>query len=329
MSGIMSDDSAMQSAQAVRTRAAAWLERRERGPWNDTDQAALDAWLSQSLSHRTAYWRVTDAWDRADRLRALSAPVHETEGAAVKISLPKILAGAAAAIAVVVMTGVMTVNYLLAPREQTYATAIGDHRTVALADGSRIELNTNTSLRVVMSADRRIITLDRGEAFFEVHHDAQHPFMVMAGDRRVTDVGTKFVIRRDTDRLQVTVVEGRVRLDARDGNAASKPEMLKQGDVVVAAANSTSLMRETGPQLINALGWRHGVLVFKHTTLEAAAAEFNRYNREQLVIADGSTSRLKIDGTFPANNMKPFIEVAQDVFGLRVDNRGGQTVISR
>jgi transmembrane sensor len=329
MSGAMPDDPTMQSAQAVRTRAAAWLERRERGPWNDTDQAALEEWLSQSLSHRTAYWRVTDAWDRADRLRALSSPAHEQDAAAIKISIPKILAGAAAAIAVVAISGVTTVNYLLAPREQTYATAIGGHRTVALADGSRIELNTNTSLRVAMSADRRVVSLDKGEAFFEVRHDAQHPFMVMVGNRRVTDVGTKFVIRRDTDRLQVTVVEGRVRLDARDGSTASKPEMLKQGDVVVAAANSTSLMRETAQQVSNALSWRHGVLVFKHTTLEAAAAEFNRYNREKFVIADADTSRLKIDGTFPANNMKPFIEVAQDVFGLRVDNRGDQTVISR
>ena len=313
------------SAQDVRASAAAWLERRERGPWGDAEQAELDMWLSQSLSHRTAYWRVADAWDRANRLRALNSPVHEPE--AIKKSFPKILAGIAAALVATVLAGFVIASYLLTPREETYATAIGGHRTVKLADGSRIELNTNTSLRVAMSAGQRVISLDKGEAFFEVHHDAQRPFVVMAGNRRVTDVGTKFAIRRDTDRLQVTVVEGRVRVDARDGQA--KPQMLKQGDVVIAATNSTSLMQEAPQALTNALGWRRGVLVFKHTTLEAAAAEFNRYNRDRLIIADTNTAHLKIDGTFPANDVKPFTEVAQDVFGLRIENRGDETVISR
>ena len=71
------------------------------------------------------------------------------------------------------------------------------------------------------------------------------------------------------------------------------------------------------------------MLIFRHTALTDAAAEFNRYNRERIVIGDQAAARLTIDGTFPAKDVRGFAEVAQAVFGLRVERRDGETVISR
>jgi len=315
----------MQSAQDIRTQAAAWLERRERMQWSEADQVDFDSWLSQSLAHRTAYWRVKDAWERADRLRALNNPPAEQTAA--KRRSAKIFAGIAVAILVAAMAGWAGIVLMHAPHETIYATAVGDHKTVALADGSQIELNTDTSLSVASEVGRSVVSLDKGEAFFEVHHNTHRVFVVMAGDRRVTDLGTKFVMRREANKLVVTVLEGRVRLDGRNKDVPE--QTLERGDIAVAEGTVLTLSRQSARQLADTMGWRRGVIVFKHTTLADAAAEFNRYNREKIVVADRDTGRLKIDGTFPATNVRPFVEVAQDVFGLRVDRRGDETLISR
>jgi transmembrane sensor len=313
------------SATEIESRAAAWFRRRHFWSWSESDQAELDLWLGQSLAHRVAYWRLQGAWERTGKLTVLRPTASEQDPARGKIS--SAAAKIASVLAVVVIAAAAaTAFYIFGSSEKTYATGLGGHETVRLADGSQIELNTDTQLRIDNSPRDRIISLDKGEAFFEVKHDSAHPFVVLAGNRTVTDLGTKFLIRRDTDRLQVAVMEGRVRLENAD---RSHPKLLQQGDVMVAEAGRTVMLNRSSRELANDLGWRRGLLVFSHTTLAAAADEFNRYNREKLVVADDATARLKLDGTFRTNDMKQFTEVAQAVFGLRVENRGDQTVISR
>ena len=175
---------------------------------------------------------------------------------------------------------------------------------------------------VRLSADtaQRALYLDKGEAYFQIEHDANRPFVVHVADHRITDLGTKFLIRRDEGRLEVAVVEGRVQLDAENGSA--KPRLLTSGDVVVATANAVTSARKPLATLSNELGWQRGLLVFDHTTLDEVAAEFNRYNSKKLVIADPQTARLTIDGKFQADNIELFARVARDVLKLRVEIRG-------
>ncbi|HEY5236887.1 MAG TPA: FecR domain-containing protein, partial [Rhizomicrobium sp.] len=199
---------------------------------------------------------------------------------------------------------------------------------VRLADGSQVELNTDTVLRADVSADQRTVWLDRGEAFFQVRHDVAHPFVVMAGKQRVTDLGTKFLVRRDSTRFEVAVMEGRVRFDTLDSHAP-QPATLTPGDVAVASANAMLVTRQPAQKLASELGWRHGVLVFEHTTLADAAAEFNRYNSEKLVIADAAAGRRTIGATFRTGDVELFARAAQELLGLRVENRGSEIVISR
>ncbi|HEY5236827.1 MAG TPA: FecR domain-containing protein, partial [Rhizomicrobium sp.] len=159
-----------------------------------------------------------------------------------------------------------------------------------------------------------------------IKHDPARPFVVTAGNQRVTDVGTKFLVRRSAGRLEVAVMEGRVQLGASDGRG---PRMLTQGDVAVASGNAVSIARKQVQTLTNELGWRHGVLVFDHTTLADATDEINRYNRTKVVVTDPSVARLTIDGTFPTSNIGAFTDAAQEIFRLRVDRRGDEMVISR
>ncbi len=313
-------------AKEIDARAAKWLERENEEDWNQTDQAALDAWLSQDLSHRVAYWRLKAAWGRADRLAALRSTGEKPQPRARTYPL---LLKIAAVVVLVAAAGALTFHYAARPQDRLYSTPIGGHETVRFADGTEVELNTNTQIRARMTTDQRIVWLEKGEAYFQVKHDALHPLIVMAGAHRVTDLGTKFLMRRDPKRLEVAVLEGRVWFDAPDAKA-SKPSLpLTRGEVAVASGKSFSLEHRTIRTLDNELGWRRGKLVFKDTTLADAAAEFNRYNREKLVIPNPAIGYIKIGGIFDATNIAAFTEVVEDVLGLTVHKHGKNIVISR
>jgi transmembrane sensor len=219
--------------------------------------------------------------------------------------------------------------FLTAPQTQTYTTAVGGHDTLTLPDGSRIELNTDTAIRVADTANLRKIWLDKGEVYFQVVHNAARPFIVVAGDRRVTDIGTKFVMRRELGRLQVAVVDGRVRLDAGGNIPQSSPAVLSAGDAATVTESSLRLTRKPPHALESELGWLRGVFVFRHTTLADAAAEYNRYNAEKIMVSDAAVARLTISGTLPVNNVKAFTDVARNFFSLNVVRRGDEVVISR
>ena len=315
------------NAGEITSKASSWIERRLHEDWTENDQADLNAWLDEAPAHRIAYWRLDGVWSETGRLAALRSPPLQSVVEAKRSGFSRLFAMTAVIAAVAVFSAAAGSRFL-DPRVTTYTTGVGGHKTVALKDGSLIELNTATILRVADGGTRRV-WLDQGEAYFQVVHNPSRPFVVTASDHRITDIGTKFLIRRDTGSLEVAVVEGRVRFDAADKPIQSATAMLSAGDVAVAQAGSLSVVNKTARVLSNELSWRRGVLVFNHTTLAEAAAEFNRYNREKLAVFDPAVARIPIGGTFQMDNTKDFVNLAQTVLGLRVEKRGNQTVISR
>jgi transmembrane sensor len=318
-----------QTATMVEEQAADWLERMDRGDWSEADQSQLDAWLEEAPAHMVALWRLDGAWSFADRLAALRRPgLHETLLARGRGVLP-IVAKAAAGIALIAALGTAVMYLVPKPAEKTFATEIGGRKTLELPDGSRIELNTGTQLRLATDGAQRKVWLDKGEAFFDIKHDASRPFVVITAGHRITDLGTKFVVREAADSLEVTLVEGRARFESAD--TAIKPQLafLSPGDVVVATATSMDVTRKSKKDLSADLGWRRGVLIFQHTTLAEAAAEFNRYNTQRLVIGDEKTASLQINGTFKNDDAASFAGTARAVFGLKVEKHGDEIVLSQ
>src|SRR5690606_34501615 len=97
---------------------------------------------------------------------------------------------------------------------QRYATAIGQRRDVVLDDGSLVTLNTDTLVEVRYSHARRDVRLLQGQAMFHVAKNPERPFIVSAGNRRVTALGTAFDVQvRRGGEVQVLLVEGRVRVE--------------------------------------------------------------------------------------------------------------------
>jgi len=314
----------MSETRDIRAAAAQWRERRDRSDWSEQDQADLTAWLA-TPAHKIAYLRVDHVWQRADRLSALRAPAAQSRSFASKSGVR-----IAAVVAVAALAG--SAWFALRPQpahEQFYATSIGGRETLKLADGSQIELNTDTAIRVRLDGEMRRITLEKGEAYFQVVHNAKRPFVVTAGDHRVIDLGTKFFVRRDPGRFEVALIEGRARLESANTKAAAPARDLVPGDVVVATANTVQSQTIPAQTLNNELGWRRGVLVFHGSALADVAEELNRYNTHKIVIADPEVARLTIGATIPTHGVEAFTRVAREVFGLRVENRGHEIVISR
>jgi transmembrane sensor len=315
------------NASLAEMEAATWCERRSEPGWSESDQIELDTWLALSSENAVAFLRMSQVWDRADRLTALRQPLKPSidvlTGQGRRLA-PRWIAAAMVAVG---MAGAAASFYVARPADETFSTPIGGREVLTLADGSQVELNTDTALRIRMTNTERTVFLQRGEAYFQVKHDSVHPFTVVAQGHRITDLGTKFSVREDGERLKVVLLEGSARIDAASKGKHSA--ILAPGDVALATADSLSVARRPVDRLANELGWRRGVLIFNHTTLEEAAREVNRYSRKKLVIADAGAARLMIGGTFGASNVDSIAEAAKEFFGLKVEDRGDRLVISK
>lgn len=315
------------SALCIQKQASEWIARQMLGPWSDEDQAALDAWTAESLAHEIAFMRMEAGWSRTERLTALrhpdklpSRPVSRSDHAKFRV---------AAILALVAVVGFAGKYALSGSESQTYATPVGGHQIITLRDGTRIELNTDTAIRADFGASQREVALLKGEAYFQVEHDAARPFVVTAAGHRVTDLGTKFLMRKNGDRLQVSLIEGRAELQSVGEGVQQHSVVLTPGDVAVASADALDVSRKPDKQLHDELGWRRGVIVFSHATLASAAAEFNRYNATKIVIADPQAATRVIGATLATHDVEAFADVAREIFGLKVRKHGNKILISR
>jgi transmembrane sensor len=236
---------------------------------------------------------------------------------------------AVGALVIAAVAGVWGYTQFEKPTDTRYATGLGERKTLQLADGSRIELNTATTLRISRGSDHRTVWLDKGEAYFDIKHNAANPFTVFASGRRISDLGTKFSVRSDANRLKVALVEGLARIDDADGASKASSAILSPGDVAVATATSLKVVKKPEQELRDQLGWRRGMLVFVHATLADVAAEFNRYNETKIVIADPAVAQRRIGATFPSQDLEDFAVLARTSLRLHVEQRDGNIIISR
>lgn len=204
------------------------------------------------------------------------------------------------------------------------STNIGEQLTRQLADGSTIEVNTDSEIRVELSEHQRSIYLLRGQAVFDVAHDESRPFVVFAGDRRVTALGTLFEVRMDSASTQVTLLEGKVRV-----------EEIALTDVVVAAKPAASVELNPGERFVSAdgamstvpanviesdLSWRQGRHIFVDAKLSDIVAELNRYTTRKIELMDSSIGELEASANFKLGSTLSLAATLEANFGLTVKN---------
>jgi len=316
-------------ANDIESEAARWLIRLEGEPSQQT-RAEFDAWLAADARNHAAYTRLQETWNRADilkRLRpldgAVDARVLDKFGAPTPISdAPKkkrkkqLLT--VALLLMFVAASIATWVSISRSAWEIYETGLGGFQRLVLTDGSTLMLNTDSRIRVRMNSTRREVQLDRGEALFTVAHDTQRPFDVTAAGTRVRAVGTAFCVQlRAQTQLDVIVTEGRVAIAPADASHADPAgSSLAAGEMASIKGRLFRAQSIDDEHVAHKLAWTQGKIWFERATLAEAVAEFNRYNRRQLVIDDPAIAGLFISGGFEATDLDRFV-AALSTFGVR------------
>lgn len=239
----------------------------------------------------------------------------------------------------------------------TAETAVGAFQRLELADGSVVQLNTDSAVRVRFADDARRVELLRGEAYFSVAKDPTRPFTVNAGPVAVRAVGTAFNVRLRPEAVEVLVTKGKVAVrdmtndrspqitdpdsagTASSGNSSPVSGfLLGAGEralvpmpttqaAVTATPVSAVVEPVDEPAIERALAWQERRLEFDATPLAEVVAEFNRYNHHQLVIADPWLAGKQFGGAFRADAYEAFVNLLESSFGVVAEREDGRTVL--
>lgn len=339
----MADVRPFRDGAQLRREASAWIARLNAEHASDEDRASFERWRTADGAHARAYEEVAATWQQLNHTGKLvrAVTLGQAFGASTEEAIRRsrratrrrsLFAAAAATLAMAAVAGWWWVS-TLAPRT-LFQTAIGEHATVALPDGSTLEINSNSRVRVDYSDAARLVRLERGEAFFNVAHDSRRPFWVGGGGSWVRAVGTAFNVHVERASVRVTVSEGTVQVVANglDSGAAPPSEPLTRTSAAVLKAGQEvsmqrglSEVRALAPkELSRALAWRDGIIYFEEGELADVVAELSRYTTLHIVIQNDALRELSIGGTFETNESgaQALLATLQDGFGIPVRREG-------
>jgi transmembrane sensor len=212
-------------------------------------------------------------------------------------------------------------------RMGSYSTALGEQRSLVLADGSTVSLNSRSRIRVRFTNEERLIELAEGQALFRVAKEVKRPFIVASGATQVRAVGTQFDVYRKSSGTVVTVLEGRVTVASRKGGGASDPTtLLGAGEQLELGPRAAA-----GPVRANVLAataWTQRRIVFESASLHEVAEEFNRYNTRRVVVV-GDGADLHISGAFSSTAPEMLASFLRNRPELRITETGSEITIAR
>ncbi|ADG09002.1 FecR family protein [Caulobacter segnis] len=273
----------------ARQQAALWAARRLDA--EARDEAGFEAWKSADPAHAQAFdevWRASQdpALAEAMRLSQQKRAVPRRAGPLTALA-GGLVACALAIVAIWPQAQLMTVDPLV------LQTAPGQHRVATLADGTQVTLDGATRLEVRLGAWRRQVELVRGEAFFDVAHDAGRPFTVKAPEGSARVLGTAFDLERGDGRLELSVRRGRVRL--APAGLIHRTAELTMGQRAFAKEGRLSAVRAFD---LHADDWRSGWLETDGITLARLVERLNRASATPITIADPALGRQRVAGRF-------------------------------
>ncbi|MFJ4345348.1 FecR family protein [Pseudomonas sp. NPDC089401] len=265
----------------ARHQAARWFARLLELPSDHPERASFAQWLAADPRHAEEYQAFTDLWEGFAHTSQTQALAGAMEG----VKRRRLLGGSLFGLLAISGFGGWLAWSRLVGRELRYATGIAEQLTVELADGSQLTLDADTRLLVRFTRQERHLVLLHGRAIFGVQRDSQRPFLVEAGLARVRVLGTRFVVERLPEQVQVSVEHGRVQVDSDTEQA-----LLEAGQVVRcnAAGQLTRLHRSAAA----AFSFADGNLSFEDASLQEVAAVLSRYLRRPLMVFGQSPQRL-------------------------------------
>jgi transmembrane sensor len=334
--------------------AAFWADAPQLAAKGDVDVEALIAYARADdnvIPLGDAVPRANETHATGTRATERRGDGHETEKASSSRPLKRGMRGILplAAAASVVALGVAAGSWIWATRGETYATAIGEQRSVTLADGSTIDMNAKSRIRIRFDERARDVELLEGQALFTVARDPARPFVVSSDDTRVRAVGTQFVVYRRKSGTTVTVLEGKVSVVAAATNAQprTEPELRPRPESAGESAKrggEAAIYLTAGEQVLMspsvaiapkpadlavAKAWTQRQVIFQGAPLTDVVEEFNRYNLRQMVILDGDLADVRVSGVFSSTQPASLLRFLREQVGLAVSERADAVEISR
>ena len=346
--------------------ACEWFIECRAGDLDNAARAEFDRWLRKSSEHQGAYLEIAAIWNEGptldpanrwdlDKLIAQAAEdpanILAWEGTRATRRISQRLAPRSAArtgrrrpfaIAASILLATAAFAAYILMSSGVYATALGEQRSLALSDGSTVQLNSLSKIRIRYGEHDRTVDLLQGQALFHVAKDTSRPFIVDIGQTLVRAVGTQFDVYRRTDGTIVTVVEGRVAI-LKEGHpsgprnedkralrdlvpgteVADFAQQEGEGAIFLTAGEHITVSPKTArktphPNLAGATSWTQRQLVFDSASFADVAEEFNRYNERKLVIDASALDTLHISGVFSSTDPASLIRFLRDRPGLRV-----------
>lgn len=321
--------------------ASLWRQRMDRDDWSADDDARLEVWLQADERHAAAFETIGDVRGFLDDHAA--SPELIAARRAVLGRFQRQAAGGrtgwrtawgrggrvAAGVALAAVLGAVTV--VSVTRGDVYRTGLGERRVVVLEDGSVLSLDAMSTVSVRYSEGERRLRLKRGQARFDVAHEAARPFSVVARDRKVIATGTAFNIDMVTPEVRVTLIQGRVLVvpEARgvlNAPPTAKAVELHPGEALVASATKPVAV-VTPTDISEVTAWQEGQLLFEEEPLGQAVERVNRYTSRKITVADADAAAIPISGAFNAGDVKTFLEALDGFVPVRATYENDKIIL--
>lgn len=332
----------------VNKQAAIWITKLDRGltPAEITD---LQHWLKHQ-HHEQAFLMLASTWDKVDSLSQLATlfpppiPGNKHKFARKTYAIAASFAACFLFLWVVGIFLPLSVNeanlsqQVSMPYQVTYQTAVGQHSTIDLTDGSKLTINTNSLLTVDFSANERLINLVKGEIFIDVAHDTSRPLSVIVNDTVFQAVGTAFNVKKSfNESIELLVTNGKVLIAELEAIKPSSKnssgvkmamnlhihnaQAATPGDkVVIKFSEATSKQQKlslSSEDIKVSLGWLDKKLIFKGKTLLDAMDEVSRYTDSEFIIPEENLRNLKIAGVFKTDDIDMLLNTLAQNFNIQ------------
>lgn len=329
----------LRTQEIIENEAADWLAKLDSGNLSAGDRGSLREWLAQSPEHASALKELAAIWNDLDYLLNDQVQAYTPS---VSTMIPRLLAirpvflGAMMLMFCAIGFLIWNVNSPVTSQASLHVTAVGIQHVEHFSDGSTAYLNTDSIIETEYSENLRVVRLLRGEAMFDVAHDPDRPFVVYAGNRAVKAVGTKFVVRLDSENILVTVTDGQVQLSKRtkevdndDTGPAQQDVTLEQEIILVSKGEEVEINEEhkipklkeiKSDELQRRLSWLDGQLIFKNERLELVIKEISRYVPGRIIIDDPELRDIRISGRFAIGDTEALLEAIEVSFNVQASH---------
>ena len=301
------------SQDSIYTEAAEWMDRLSDGELNTLCRKRFIKWLEADVQHQQVFESMLATWQDPALEQSFEQLKKRQKRPVKKASQWGM--GLATACALVVAITVMLPGRFNETSEPTVFTAQSPmENTHQLSDGSALQLQLSSEVKVNYSEQQRDLRIESGQAYFSVAKDKKRPFVVSVGDASVTAVGTEFNIDRGTDQIDVTVYEGIVEVQAEQ---ESFPVLLKAGEKMRLSRGRFGVVQKV--DVNNLIDWRSGWIEISNENLTYLIERLNRHSSTPIVLADPNLGSREVAGRFRLNDTEQTLKLLSQMYALNVE----------